>query len=86
MMRHQLRIEAPIEEVLRALDLVDEVHTQPDGPLTIVELPEGVGTVRAVGTGTTVQIFDEDSGVHVAGMVAALRSAGLWVNHRDDQR
>jgi len=80
MLRHELRVHAPLRDVLRTLDQTDFVSATTDGYLNVVHFAAGIGTARDVAGATSLVLFDDHDGVDVARIVDCLRGVGLDVD------
>ena len=80
MLRHHIQVKAPIADVLQVLDRADFAAATTDSNLNVVRLIDSVGAARSDSGETTIDLFDEDDGVHVAHLVNHLRSLGLVVD------
>lgn len=80
MLRHHIHVQAPVADVLQALDQADFAAATTDANLNVVRLIDSVGAARNDAGGTTIDLFDEDEGVQVAHLVNHLRSLGLAVD------
>lgn len=80
MLRHRLRVEATLDEVISALNDTDFVEADTYETLKTVRLRDGIGMLREIGGCCEIDLFDEDYGVEVDRMVEHLRNRGLSVD------
>jgi hypothetical protein len=80
MLRHHIHVQAPVAEVLQALDRADFAAATTDADLNVVRLIDSVGAARDDSGATTIDLFDEDEGVEVAHLVNHLRALGMGVD------
>ena len=77
MLRHRISLPTHVDDVVAALSQLDFVEIHEHDSLKTIRLPDAIGTFRASEEGCVIDVFDDDDGVEVERLVAALDSRGL---------
>lgn len=77
MLRHRISLPTHVDDVIAALSRLDFVEVYDHDSLKTIRLTDAIGTFRASGEGCVIDVFDDDEGVEVERLVAALDSQGL---------
>ena len=84
MLRHQLLAHASITEVMATLRRAGSVYIEiVDAERAVLHVDGGAGLIDDRDGATAIDVLQFDDTLHVGFMIAALREAGIHVEHKE---